>query len=53
MVNIIVPVFDLDSSFGIAMFGKSPENVWKRSWKYLEINLQNCVGTFRASSFMY
>ena len=32
MLSIIVPVFDLGGSYGNVRSGKSPENVWKRSW---------------------
>jgi len=43
MLNILVPEFDLGNSSRNTRSGKSPENVWKRSWKSMEIYIQNCV----------
>jgi len=43
VLNITVAVFDLVRSYGNVRSGKSPENVWKWSWKRLEIYFQNCV----------
>jgi len=44
VLNVLVPVFDLDRLYRNVRSGKSPENVWKRSWKSAEIYIQNCVG---------
>jgi len=45
VLNITVPVYNLSWSYANVRSGKSPENVWKRSWKSMEIYFQNCVGT--------
>jgi len=43
VLTITVPVFDMGRSYGNVKSGKNPENVWKRSWKSLEIYFQNCI----------
>jgi len=43
--NIIAPVYDLGRSYGNVRSGRSSENIWKRSWKCLEIDIQNFVRT--------
>jgi len=45
VLNITVRVFGLGRSYTNVKSGKSPENVWKRSWKCLQTYFQNCVGT--------
>jgi len=45
VLNIIALIFDLGKSYGNVRSGTYPENVWKTSWKSLEIYIQNCVGT--------
>jgi len=45
MLNFTVPVFDMGRSCGNVTSGKCPDNVWKRSWRSLEIHFQNCVET--------
>ena len=39
-----MPAFDLGYTEMLSL-GKIPENVWKRSWKSLEIYFQNFVET--------
>jgi len=53
MVMIIVPVFDMGMSFGEVMSRKSPEKVWKRSGKTMEIYIQNCVRTLKLTFSLY
>jgi len=47
VLNALVPVFDMGRSYRNVRPEKRPENVWKRSWKTLEIYIQNCVGTLQ------
>ena len=51
ILNNIGSVFDLGRSYGNVRSGKSPENVWKRSWKSLEIYFQNCVRTLTTTKW--